>query len=294
MWLGWLKAIDELDPDASPGQRCTPERLREFIQALLSRDKPSNAEIKVRHLATVVAAFDPESPRAHMTNATRHLKRQMRFRAMTEIPAIDEFLELADDLRELGLTGADGREIVDFARLRDAMVTAMLPRRPFRRFNFAHLTYGEGQDIQLIGGRYWIYISPSTTKTRKSTPKPFPAKLVPQFEEYLAARDRILRGAPPTNCLWISNRRRLLAPPSMSDAMARRSKAKFGEPYRTHVYRNVAASHARDGEMAAKLLDNTPEVARGTYRHDCKAQALSDFHEMLGLKPKSTDETFDE
>ncbi len=288
LWLGWLQAVGQLDAAVSPARRCTPDRLRAYVGDLLRRGAPGYAENCVTHLNAVFFALDPKVDRVHLVHAMRHLRRLARRLAGKELPPVGEFLQLAEDLRQKGLSGEDGRAIVDFVRLRDGLIAALLSHRALRRFNFSDLQLD--RDIERIGGVWWIYVSPGATKTGRSRPKPFPKDLVPQLEEYLLARSRILKHAPPSKHLWISNRRRALNPRSLADTMARRTQAWFGKPYRTHIIRHVLASKARDGEKAAVLLDNTPEIARGIYRHASKAQALRHFHDMLGLSPQSRDD----
>ncbi len=281
-WLDWLDAMNQFDPDERPGLRCTPERLRGYVEHLLKRLSPGTALHLLRQLRSYFKAFDPDFAGRHLRDADRHLRRRLREIGIKHVPPLDAFDKLGVELMHKGRMGCDSRHAVNFVTLRDGLEFRAMAHRSLRRLNFTEITLGPYGDLRKIGSKWWLVVQAAKTKMRNSIRQPWPDELVADLEEYLTWRTSFLEGVPPTDRLWISYRRTPQGPGCVSEAFSRRTSAKFEKPYRTHALRLATGTGARSAAKGATMLGNTPAIARLAYRNVNKAAALRDFHDGLG------------
>jgi hypothetical protein len=77
-WLTFLKRSGELDPDATPGERLTADRLRAFVAELQATVAPMTVRNRIRDLAEALRVMAPEADLSYLRRARARLKARAR------------------------------------------------------------------------------------------------------------------------------------------------------------------------------------------------------------------------
>jgi integrase len=154
-------------------------------------------------------------------------------------------------LFDLGLDLMAGAEnettaLCRFKAYRDGLMIGLLASRPLRLRNLTGLII----DRTLVqrGDAWWIQIPAFETKTKTPIEVPWPDKLVPQLETFLAEHRSgiaVLRGSragTTSNALWLS----MYGPPMTDNAIygrvVARTREGLGQPINPHLFRDCAAT----------------------------------------------------
>jgi integrase len=192
-------------------------------------------------------------------------------------------------LFDLGLdlmTGAqnEATTLHRFKTYRDGLMISLLASRPLRLQNLTGLVL----DRTLIkqDGAWWILIPAFQTKTKALIEVPWPDKLVPHLEVYLADhRSGIvaLRGprvGTTSDALWLS----MYGPPMTDNAIYGRIVARTGEglgqPINPHLFRDCAATSVAIDDpghvgIASRLLGHRTESTTERYYNQARSVEAS-------------------
>jgi integrase len=156
---------------------------------------------------------------------------------------------------------------------------ALLTICPTRRKNFAALEIGK--TFKHVGGRWWVTIPATGTKSRRREERPIALWLNPYINLYLdKARPVLLTGAlQDTNALWISSTTRgPITNRKIGSLISHITKETLGIAISPHLFRAIAATTAADarGDMphlASALLGHSNSSI--TEEHYNRASSLS-------------------
>lgn len=280
-FLGWLLLQGSSDPREEPGQRCTPQRLKAYVEFLLPKVSPATANNRIEHLRRALKVLGAKPDSRSFRNACHHLRRRARQAKRSDPPPPDRALKaLGLKLMALADANYDPRRSINAVIYRDGLLIAAMSHRPLRRSNWAELIIDV--DLILIDGIWWIVPAHQKVKKRPPIPVRWPVELQGALQRYLSVYRPLLTGSQSkTDHLWMTYRRKPEAPSTMSLAVARRTKAEFGRAWRPHAFRRAVASCAGTVTEAATLLGNTPAIAEKSYRHARRQIALQEHLELL-------------
>jgi hypothetical protein len=251
-WLGWLKETNQLDRDASPDSRVTRERLRSYIEALQSLNKPTTVFGRVVGLERALAVMVPEMDRSFLLSVINKLPRgsnPARKRALLQESAA---------LMELGVTlmrhADEATNVVDVRRnasqFRDAFQTALLALRPFRIKNFAEMELGK--NLLRRGETWWLIYTEDETKNHRLLEVQFPEALLPWLFKYLSHYRPLLAGDRYLgDRLWVSMHYRAQWRGTIYQKIMWLTEEAFGLGLSPHLFRDA---------LATSLAINDPEI----------------------------------
>jgi integrase len=245
-WLTWLDSQGLLDAEVAPGDRITPDRVRAYVGHLEAENASATVIARLIELKVTAAIMDHGRDwcwiyRIASSIRTRHKPARPKRHRLVHIRRL---FSLGLDL----MAGAENETttIRSFKAYRDGLMIALLASRPLRLRNLTGLII----DRTLVqrGGAWWIQIPASETKTKAPIEVPWPDKLVPHLETYLAEHRSgiaVLRGSRAgitSGALWLS----MYGPPMTDNAIygrvVARTREGLGQPINPHLFRDCAAT----------------------------------------------------
>ena len=242
-WLGWLRETNQLDPGLPPGARIDRGRLRAYIGALQSANKPATVFHRVSGLERALAVIAPEFDRGFLRVAIRKLPRgsdPARKRArLQETAALVDLGIILMRRAEQAMSPINARW--NAAQFRDAFQTALLAVRPFRITNFAEMEFGS--NLIQSGRAWWLVYAPEETKNRRSLEVPFPEVLLPWLARYLDHYRPLLAG--DRYCgerVWVSMHFRAQWRGTIYQKLMWLTERAFGRGLSPHLFRDCLAT----------------------------------------------------
>ena len=164
--------------------------------------------------------------------------------------ATDQLFEYGLELMEAAEKSPEDTPAQRASRYRDGLMVGLMTAVCLRRGNFTSIEVG--RHLVRRGGEYWLCFEPSETKNRRLLERPFPSRLVPHLERYLAVHRPILctgsedlRGSrlqQPGNRLWVSNNHSAMSVGTVYGQLEMLTSAKFGHGLNPHLFRDCAAT----------------------------------------------------
>jgi len=254
-WLLWLSARHHLDPDMSPADRVTRERVAAYVEELSAVLAPYSVLARVQELSDALRVIAPEWDR----NWLRQLYRNLR---TTVHPARDKFSRLKpiDELTALGerlMKEADSASDWSARRravaYRDGLMISLLTYRPVRLKNLAMMRFGH--HLVKVSGTWQILFAAEETKSHAPYEAVLPSALIPKLERYLDVhrpvlmRGELTRGRaktpaahPEHDALWVSDVGTQLEAKALAARIAGHTEAAFGQSVSPHLFRDCAAT----------------------------------------------------
>jgi integrase len=176
-----------------------------------------------------------------------------------------------------------------FKAYRDGLMIGLLASRPLRLQNLTGLILDE--TLIKRGEAWWIQIPASETKTKVSIEMPWPDKLVPNLETYLAEHRAGVaalcgsRAGTTSDALWLS----MYGPPMTNngiyDRVVARTREGLAQPINPHLFRDCAATSVAIDDpahvgIASRLLGH--RTASTTERYYNQARSLEASRRMQG------------
>ena len=245
-WLSWLDRRGFLELSASPGDRITPARVRDYITALEKDNATQTMLGRLQELREAAKVMDPRRDWSWINRIASRIRarhkpaREKRWRLVGAGELFDLGLEL---VARAGEKKTARRSATTY---RDGLLIALLAARPLRLRNLAGLVLD--QSIVRRGDGWWIQIPAAETKTNDPIELPWPDALVAYLETYLAhhrpalARMRGRWTRPAGEALWLSTDGSPMTKMAIYDRVVARTRRGLGRPINPHLFRDCAAT----------------------------------------------------
>lgn len=269
VWLSWHLAKGKDISASRPEDLVTKDALRAYLTDLEAINSCVTVSDRVQALYSVIKILAPQSKGFDWEWLCRAMSR-LRTKAT---PSRDKLsrLKSAADIYALGrrlMAEADAAEQTQDMTLieralsyRDGLIIALLIHRPWRRGNFASLSFGT--TFIILDGKAVLTIDPEHSKNKRRIESELPEDLYSYLCRYLEAYRPILMshsvnaqrnaGPNPIKALWVSRDGTQLAEESIKGAIERRTRAAFGKHIPPHLFRDCAVT---------SLIQDTPASAR--------------------------------
>ncbi|MCH8149276.1 MAG: site-specific integrase [Planctomycetes bacterium] len=268
-WLGYLARKGKLDESPLPLDRLTPESVQGYVDSLRSRVKVTTAYLSILGLRRAVCSLAPETDWDWLREIERKVYRLARGQRSDHAVVPIEWLYL---LGEHLMSRAD-HEVKSLPRkrgvlYRDGLLIALLAARPIRRKNISALRIRRHL-IKTANG--WTLFVPATeTKHRRSIEFPLPTELTRPIDRFLSIYRPNFPGADEHDFLWPACTGGPLLEPSVSQALARRTRAAFGfcvgpNSFRVSAATSIAIHDPVNVATATRLLGHTWIKTTGLY-----------------------------
>ena len=201
-WLAWLKQSGELDHDALPWERATPDRVRRYAEDLLEAVAPRTVASILIGLKVVLKAMHPEGDwrwLMDLTNRVNTWAEPAVDRSAQTIPIEHIHNACLGELDRLLQTPLTRR--LDRVAYRDTLIVLLLSAAPVRLRNLAMIEIGT--HLTLDEDRATLRFTESETKNRQRLTHPLPRHVRPYLQHYL---DRVRPSfGPADGChrLWL-------------------------------------------------------------------------------------------
>jgi integrase len=259
-WLCWLEENGDLDTEAAPLDRLTPERVAAYVSSLEARVAPSSVFAYVLDLLRYVKRVSPERDWAWLSNIKNRLWARAspaKDKTSRIRPAADIFALGIDLMRSAAGYRSRYNRLAAEIRFRDGLVIALLAARPIRLKNLAALEIG--RHLPCIDGVYWLRLEADEVKNAKHIEVSLPEALTPWLERYLASVRPRLLGTATSARLWISCQGAPMSDGLIREHVCKHTKAAFGVAISPHLFRDCAATSVaiedpEHGRIAASIL----------------------------------------
>jgi integrase/recombinase XerD len=254
-WLSWLVAKNLLDPDLSPADRVTRERVAEYIAELQAERAAYTVLCRVQELYDALRVVSPETNWDWLAQLYRTLRPQVRPTRdkVSRLRPIDELAALGERLMEEAETAPDWSARRQAVLFRDGLMIALLAYRPLRLRNFAMMRLG--RHLTKVSGCWQILFAADETKSHVPYEAIVPSALARGLERYLDVHRLVLmRGeradgradAPPINrgldAVWVSEVGTQLEASALGRRIVDRTRDTFGRSVCPHMFRDCAAT----------------------------------------------------
>jgi integrase/recombinase XerD len=240
-WLAFLAQHFPEALDKGPGERATPERIRQFVGHAQSWLKPRTVAVGIINLKGVLDSFDPESDRSWMKPIVRRLER----RGKATPPAPKPFCHSSVLLRigeQLMRDACDAIYVIDPEAFRDGLIIALLASVPVRIHAFSLIRIDQHLRKQAFGG-WTVNWEASETKGRREDNWSVPRFLVPWLDTYLdEVRPTLQKAGPTVDQLWIGVSGQPIGDQIIRKIIKRRTAQALGAPILPHAFRTSAAT----------------------------------------------------
>ena len=274
----WLRFLIDQDPallKLDPAERATPDRLRAYLQALMSRMSAMGAAAALGHLVLALRAIAPDYDCADLRaihNAIQRMALPKDKRA--KLVSTDRLVALGRQL--MRQAEADG-VVVDLRAYRDGVLIALLAARPIRLGNLAGLRVD--RHVEVHGNHVALNITADETKNGQPIECWLPDDLVPFFRRYLhEVRPRFYR-VDRHQGLWPSSKGNPLTLAGIYQLVTQRTRAAFDHAIHPHLFRDIAATtlalaRPEQALLARDLLNHSDfRMTEGHYLHAQTAEA---------------------
>jgi integrase len=279
LFLGFLKLNGMLDTHALAAAHVMPKNVDAYTADLAKRVSSVtawNCIYKLRRAAQLIAPAEDFSWLIEIENDLAFVMepKSKLNRIVFAERLVEAGLALMEEAKQF-----PNADFVRARKVRNGLMLALLTICPTRRKNFAALEIGK--TFKHVGGRWWVTIPATETKSRRREERPIALWLNPYINLYLdKARPVLLTGAlQDTNALWISTTTRgPITNRKVSSLISHITKETLGIAISPHLFRAIAATTAADarGDMphlASALLGHTdPSI---TEEHYNRASSLS-------------------
>jgi hypothetical protein len=252
-WLLWLAAKNLYDPNISPADRVTRERVAAYVSELSAALASYTVLCRIQELYDALRVVAPEWNPNWLRQLYRTLRAQVRpaREKLSRLKPIGELTALGERLMEEADSASDRSARRRAAAYRDGLMIALLTYRPLRRKNLAMMRLG--RHLVKVSGSWQILFSAEETKSHAPYEAVLPSALTPRLERYLDVhRPVLMRGRqvdnqanvrpahPEHDALWVSEWGTPLN--FLGERIAARTKAAFGQSVLPHLFRDCAAT----------------------------------------------------
>ena len=247
-WLAWLSKRGDLDPNSSPAERASRERVRSYLDALENAGLADYTRAgRLQQLGDALRVMQPVGDCAFIGQAAGRIgasakrKRDPR----QKMRPIADILDLARDLMAFADTDEACMQLSRDLAFRDGLLVGIWILRALRISNLSSIELGRHL-IEVDRGVYTLAFEAHEMKAHR----PFDCSWPPAF---VAALERYLRDVRPRlrardmqhtldDRLWISQFGRGMAPRSVAQIIELRTLERFGIKMNSHLPRYMVVS----------------------------------------------------
>jgi hypothetical protein len=228
-WLGFLWSAGRLDIDAVPSARVTPANLNAFFWGMVQLGNADHTIVgRIGELVCALRIMEPYGNQGWILRPGGVALRQ-------HLPMVRRSLEI-HHLADLFLWGIDlmdeARALAELQRrgpmLRDGLMIAMLALRGLRLRSVESLVLGRSILPDPETGCWRLDIQPEEVKNHRHIATELPRILSPWIERYVTVERAEMLSGQATDAFWIGQRGAPLSASGVTNAIARRSEARFG------------------------------------------------------------------
>ena len=299
MWLKhWL--------DRDPALLSLPEpvalnkyTLKPYVTGLQDRLAPVSVCSRLRGLSEAYRVMWPEADRTVLRKLLSRLKRNAKPSRNKQalILSSREILNTALDHMDNVIKGPAQSDTQRAARLRDALMLAVLAVHPLRLANLTQIRLG--QHLTREGDGVCLRFSDHETKEQKPFEAPLAPVLIRPLDIYMETYRPILLDGRKSDALWISIRKGPMKETAVYEQIVCTTERLFGHPINPHLFRDcVMTTLATDDpahvRVGARLLGHRSlRTGEHHYNQATMLSAVAQYHEALtqlrGSEPPAED-----
>jgi integrase/recombinase XerD len=287
----WLQFLVDQDPallQLDPAERATPDHLRGFVDALLSRRSAMGAAAAVGHLILALRAIAPTRDLTALRAIHSAVQRKARPKDKRgKLVSAERLIALGMKL----MRQAEHDGVVDNLRAyRDGLLIVLGAARPMRLGNLAGLRVD--RHVEIHGDHVVLNISGDEIKNGKPIECWLPDDLVSFFRRYLHEVRPRLYGATGHQGLWPSSKGIPLTNAGIYQIITRRTTVEFGHAIHPHLFRDIAATtlvlaRPKEALLARDLLNNSDfRMTERHYLHANTVEAGRAYAKLRALRSK--------
>ena len=282
-WLTWLDRHGLLVSRDKPDERITPCRVRDYVTALEAVNATQTLLNRLQELRAAALVMGPHKDWSWINDIISRIRARHR-PARPKRPRLVATRELFD----LGLTlmarTDRERSVKRMAILyRDGLMIALLAARPLRLSNLLGLVLND--TLVRLGGRWFIQIPATETKTREPIELSWPEPLIAPLETYLACHRVVLAQGYGRSTrhfdgtLWLSADGLPMTRNRAYMRIATRTRDGLGRSINPHLFRDCAATSIAIDDpdhigIASRLLGHrAASTAERYYKHARSVEA---------------------
>lgn len=239
-WLGYWSWRGRLDGSAIPGERVTPEAIRQYSRHLQEIVAPRTRLSMLVGLKVMIQAMAPDQDwrwLQDVCNRVQRIARPRRDKLARMRPSSEIFAAAIEEMRNSANKSGLLKAAVVF---RDGFMLAVLASRPLRLRNFTQIELG--RHLMPMNEHWLLAFSGAETKTHQPIEFFLPEELEPYLDIYLEQIRPLFPGADETSRLWLGLNGPPLCPQSVYLRITKLTKRLFGAPINPHLLRDCAAT----------------------------------------------------
>jgi len=288
LFLDFLQRTDRLESCATAGAQVTPEHVHAFMTELQQRVHSVTVYGSIYKLRRATEIIAPD----HNVSWLNELAKDLDL--VKQPQSKMHRLVLAATLVEAGLTLMMEAEAAEHrtplwraTAFRNGLMIALLACCPIRLKNFAALTIGE--TLVQVKNSWWIVLTPTQTKEKRSDERPVPDILTGYLDQYVEHHRKMLDPFDSAdNFLWVSSRTsQPLSYLGVEKLVTNTALLATGTKVSPHLFRTSAATTAAINarnmpHLASALLDHRdPQTTEQHYNRASSLSAGNAYLEVL-------------
>lgn len=255
-WLGFLAWRNTLSPTTLPADRATAEAIRAYVHHLQGIVAPITVLSMLVGLKVALQAMAPDRSWRWLQDVCNRIQR-------TAKPSTDKRRRMRDSgaifqaaIRELAPLMTAPPSLETAIRFRDALMLALLTRRPLRVKNMQGIHLH--QQLVRTGDDWLLVFAATETKNKQHLEYGWPEDLVAELEVYLSRFRPMFPEAGTSARLWLSKDGAALGGNFVYYRLTRLTRALFGNEVNPHLLRDCAATRlameSSDAARSARAL----------------------------------------
>jgi site-specific recombinase XerD len=278
LFLDFVQRTQRLESSGAAGAHVIPEYVHAFVGELQQRVRSVTVYGSIYKLRRATEIIAPD----HDVSWLKELEKDLDL--VKQPQSKMHRLVLAETLVEAGLTLMTEAEAAEHrtrlwraAMFRNGLMIALLACCPIRLKNFAALTIGES--FVQVKNSWWIVLTGSQTKEKRSDERPVPDILTGYIDQYVEHHRKMLDPFDSAdNFLWVSRTSQPLSYLGVEKLITNTALLATGTKISPHLFRTSAATTAAINarnmpRLASALLDHRDP--RTTEQHYNRASSLS-------------------
>jgi integrase/recombinase XerD len=274
-------------------ERVTRDAVKAYFEECEIRLKHRSIATLLSALAEVMFALAPDQDWSWIRRASNSFLTTSGTQALKPLPDLSArevfqgALKQISNLKRQMAVSSQPSPVANGVAFREALMVAILISCPVRSRAFVALTISG--HVERAGGKTFLNFRPEDMKTKKASRVPLHPELEALFTEYLELhRPALLRGRK-SDYLWISGRKTDYSADSFTGYLAIYTKRNFGEEFRAHKFRHIAASSiAEEMPEQANIIKDIlgHSTIRTSEKHYNRAKAIGAGRELSTIIAK--------